>query len=280
MKVVRTEGALRDALTPHRRADHSIGFVPTMGALHEGHLSLLRAARLECDVVVVSIFVNPLQFGPREDLAAYPRSEERDLHLAEGAGTDIVFAPTTEEMYPAGTSTMVTAADVALPLEGEARPGHFDGVATVVAKLFNQVQPHKAYFGQKDAQQVAVIQAMVRDLSIPVEVVVCPTVREPDGLAMSSRNAYLSSEERERATVLWRALEAGHAALSEGAAQEVAEKVMEDVVESETGVVLGYARAVDPTTFGPSDGTSPILLVIAARVGSTRLIDNLPVSEA
>ncbi len=277
MKVARTETELRDALRQSRARARSIGFVPTMGALHAGHLSLVAAARAETDVVVLSIFVNPLQFGPTEDLAAYPRPEERDLQLAEEAGVDVAFVPPVSEMYRPGRSTTVSVAGPAVALEGVARPGHFDGVATIVAKLFNQVQPDRAYFGQKDAQQVAVIKAMVRDLSIPVEVVVCPTVREPDGLALSSRNTYLVGSERAAATVLWRALQAGSRAVEEGASWEVAEKTMEQVVAGEAGVSLEYARAVDPETFEAPASGRPALLVIAARVGRARLIDNLPI---
>ncbi|MDP9068484.1 MAG: pantoate--beta-alanine ligase [Actinomycetota bacterium] len=279
MKVARTETELRGALRGSRARGRSIGFVPTMGALHPGHLSLVAAARAETDVVVLSIFVNPLQFGPSEDLAAYPRPEGRDLQLAEQAGVDVAFLPPVSEMYRPGRSTTLSLAGPAVVLEGAARPGHFDGVATVVAKLFNQVQPDRAYFGQKDAQQVAVIKAMVRDLSIPVEVVVCPTVREPDGLALSSRNAYLVGSERTAATVLWRALQAGSRAVEEGAAWEVAEKTMEQVVAGEAGVSLEYARAVDPETFEPASGRAA-LLVIAARVGRARLIDNLPIARS
>ncbi len=277
MKVVRTEAELQEALEPARVSRRSIGFVPTMGALHAGHLSLLTAAREQGDVVVLSIFVNPLQFGADEDLAAYPRSEEADLEMARDAGVDVSFVPSVDEMYPAGRSTTVSVRGPARLLEGAARPGHFDGVATVVAKLFNQVRPQRAYFGQKDAQQVAVIKALVRDLSVPVEVVVCPTVRESDGLALSSRNAYLEPSERTAATVLWRALQAGERAVEEQATWEVVEKTMEQVVANEPGVALEYARAVAANTFeAPADGEQ-VLLVIAARVGRARLIDNLPV---
>lgn len=277
MIVVRTVVELREALDPFRRQGRSIGFVPTMGALHEGHLSLVGAARDETDVVVLSIFVNPLQFGPSEDLSAYPRSEEADLTAAENTGTDVVFLPTVEEMYPPGRSTRIEIGVVADPLEGVSRPGHFSGVATVVAKLLNLVQPDRVYFGQKDAQQVSVVKTMVRDLSFPVTVVVCPTVREADGLALSSRNVYLKGEDRTRATVLWRSLEAGRRALLAGDSVQVAESKMREVVAGEQGVQLDYASVVDPDSFGPASNGGPYLLAIAARVGTARLIDNLRV---
>ena len=275
MKVARTVLELREALDGPRSKGATIGFVPTMGALHEGHLSLLRAARPDSDLLVLSVFVNPLQFGPMEDLAAYPRDEGRDLELARSEGVDVTFVPAVDEMYPEGRGTTVSVKGVSDPLEGEARPGHFDGVATVVAKLFNLVQPRRAYFGQKDAQQVAVVKRMTQDLSFPVDVVVCPTVREQDGLAMSSRNAYLSAAERERAVSLYRGLEAGRSVLLDGGTTEEAEKVMEQVVGKADGVLLEYARAVDPGSFAPTSGPGPVLLVMAARVGGTRLIDNL-----
>lgn len=279
MKAVREASQLRAALAEERARGRRIGFVPTMGALHAGHVSLLRAARAADDVVVLSIFVNPLQFGPAEDLSSYPRDEAGDLAIAGEAGVDIAFLPTESEMFPVAPSTVVKAGPVAEPLEGEARPGHFEGVATVVAKLFNLVQPNRAYFGQKDAQQVAVIKSMTRDLSFPVDVVVCPTVREPDGLALSSRNAYLDAAARAKATILWKALQAGRGALTEGESWEVAEKTMISVVGRADGVELEYARAVDPVSFGPPGSRGPALLVIAARVGPTRLIDNLMVER-
>lgn len=275
MKIVRTVVELRETLDPMRMQGRSIGFVPTMGALHEGHLSLVRAARVDNDVVVLSIFVNPLQFGPTEDLSAYPRSEGSDLAAAEEADVDVVFLPSVEEMYPPGRSTRIETGVVADPLEGASRPGHFSGVATVVAKLLNLVQPDRVYFGQKDAQQVAVVKTMVRDLSFPADVVVCPTVREADGLALSSRNVYLKGEERTRATVLWRALEAGRRTLLNGDSVQTAELEMREVVAGEQGVQLDYASIVDPDTFGPAIDGGPYLLVIAARVGTARLIDNL-----
>ncbi|MFO3796119.1 MAG: pantoate--beta-alanine ligase, partial [Anaerolineales bacterium] len=209
MKVITS---LRELWEERKKLAEPVGFVPTMGYLHEGHLSLVRRAQEECASVVVSIFVNPTQFGPNEDLARYPRDLERDLRLLAPLRVDIVWTPTVEEMYPSGYQTWVTVEELTKPLEGAMRPGHFRGVTTVVSKLFNAVQPQRAYFGQKDAQQAAVIRQMRRDLSYPIEIVVCPTVREADGLAMSSRNIYLSPPERRAATVLYRALTAAQSA--------------------------------------------------------------------
>lgn len=277
MNVVRSEAELRALLDVERRAGKGIGFVPTMGALHEGHLSLVRSARATSQVVVLSIFVNPLQFGPREGFAAYPRDEARDLALAEGAGVDVVFLPTVEEMYPDGRGTVVSVGELGTLLEGADRPGHFDGVATVVAKLFNQVEPRRAFFGQKDAQQVAVIAMMVRDLSFGLELSIEPTVRAPDGLAMSTRNAYLTADERPRATTLYRALLEGAETLRKEDV-EAAEKNMWELLTA-SGLEPSYAKVVDPDTFGPPSRARPVLLVIAARVGTTRLIDNLLVES-
>ena len=275
MKVLATASGLRAALTDARRQGLSIGFVPTMGALHDGHLSLVKTARSSCDVVVLSIFVNPLQFGPKEDYSAYPRATKRDLAAADAAGVDIVFLPAVEEMYPREPLVRVAVGDLGDLLEGASRPGHFDGVATVVTKLFNLVQPTHTYFGQKDAQQVAVIKALIRDLSLDIELVVCPTVREPDGLAMSSRNAYLSPEQRERATILHRALEAGRNEWEQGGDLELTEKKMSEVLGTDPHVELDYARAVNPDDFGPTEPGRPVLLVVAAKLGRTRLIDNM-----
>lgn len=275
MKVARSRTELAQVLQPGRGASR-IGFVPTMGALHEGHLSLVAAARDAADVVVLSIFVNPLQFGPNEDLASYPRDEERDLRLAEAAGADLVFLPSVAEMYPEGRSTTVSVGELGTVLEGTDRPGHFDGVATVVAKLFNLVQPDVAVFGQKDAQQVAVIKKMVKDLSYAIEILVAPTVRETDGLALSSRNAYLTAEERPSATALYRALRLGAQTVADEGF-EAAEKSMWDLLVAE-GLEPSYARAVDPDTFGSPSLGSDVLLVIAARLGKTRLIDNMLVT--
>lgn len=275
MIVVRTAEELREGLATQTARDERVGFVPTMGALHEGHLSLLRAARASNDVVALSIFVNPLQFGPREDLAQYPRTEDRDLELAEQEKVDVAFVPSVEEMYPPGASTRVTAGPLGNVLEGAARPGHFDGVCTVVAKLFNLVEPAEAYFGQKDAQQVAVIKAMARDLSYGVRIVACPTVREDDGLALSSRNAYLSPSGRARALSLYRALGTGAEVFGSGGEVTEVEARMRTVL-AEGGTDVDYARVVDPQSFG-SWHEGPALLAIAARVDETRLIDNLVV---
>jgi pantoate--beta-alanine ligase len=273
MIAVRTVAALRAELGP-RHGGRRIGFVPTMGAFHEGHLSLVRAARSACDAVVMSIFVNPLQFGSGEDLDAYPRDEATDLELAASNGVDVVFCPPVAEIYPEGAATTVNVGALGEILEGEVRPGHFSGVATVLTKLFNIVSPDAAFFGQKDAQQVAVVRQMAADLFCDIEIVVCPTVRAPDGVAFSSRNRYLSAHERPRATVLFRSLEAGQEALRGGAGLEVVQQTMWDVLGAEDGVQPDYAAAVDPTTFGPPLPGGHILLAVAARVGSTRLIDN------
>ena len=246
-----------------------------MGAFHEGHLSLVRAAHSAYDLVAVSIFVNPLQFGPGEDFMVYPRDEARDLRLAETEGVDLVFAPGVEEMYPAGHSTRVDPGPLATVLEGASRPGHFAGVATVVAKLFVLVRPHGAFFGQKDAQQVAVVRRMVEDLFFDVRLEVCDTVREPDGLALSSRNALLDEDGRRRAVVLSRATLAGRRALEEGRGPRAAEEAMIATVRSVQGVHLDYARVVDEATFGEPVEGRDLLLLIAARVGGVRLIDNL-----
>jgi pantoate--beta-alanine ligase len=248
-----------------------------MGALHEGHLSLVRAAREKCDVVAVSIFVNPTQFGPNEDFAKYPRTFEADCAALEGQSVDLVFAPGPEEMYLQGASTFVDVEGVSGRLDGASRPGHFRGVATVVAKLFNIVGPTKAFFGQKDAAQVAVLKKMVRDLNFPVDMVVCPIVREPDGLAMSSRNRYLSDEERRQALVLSRSLREVSRLVESGTtvARELIEAARA-VLASEGQVRLDYCRMVDPETLEDvADVSSGALLAVAAFVGSTRLIDNV-----
>ena len=256
MRVVRTVAELREALEPFH-VGFAVGLVPTMGAYHEGHLALFRAARAECDVVVVSLFVNPAQFGPKDDLARYPRDEERDAALAEEAGVDVLFAPTPEELYPPGYQTWVEVEELSRELEGAARPGHFRGVATVCCKLFNLVRPTHAYFGRKDAQQAVVVRRLVRDLDLELEIRVLPTVRDADGLALSSRNAYLSPEERERALALPRALRAGAAAA--------------DPVAAARAELDGLD--VDYVAVGDFD---PPVLAAAVRVGSTRLIDNVP----
>lgn len=274
MRMVRTLEELGEALED---ADQ-VGLVPTMGALHDGHLSLVSAARDECDVVVVSIFVNPTQFNDRADLAAYPRDEARDAALAEAAGADVVFAPSVEEMYPNGYATTVSVRGVSEPLEGAHRGAvHFDGVATVVAKLLIAVAPNVAYFGQKDAQQVAVIRRLTADLGLPVEIAVCETVREADGLAMSSRNVRLGPADRPRALALKAGLDAAASAIADGAGPRAAEDAGVAAMR-ERDVEPEYLAVVDPDTFTPAgDLTRPVLAVVAATVGAVRLIDNQPI---
>lgn len=274
MRIVRTREELVAALEEERATRTLLNLVPTMGALHEGHASLVHAAR-SSGFVALSIFVNPLQFGPQEDYRAYPRQEERDLERAKDEGVDLVFAPSVDDMLGPAPATTVTVGRLGETIEGQARPGHFDGVCTIVATLFNLFQPDRAFFGQKDAQQVAVIKKMTADLGWPVEIVVCPTVREADGLAKSSRNAYLQGEDRARATILWRALRDGRDALSNGKDLESVETVMLDALRSTRGVDPGYARAVNPDTFERPAPGGPVLLVVAATIGGTRLIDNL-----
>jgi len=254
----------------------TVGLVPTMGYLHEGHLSLVRRAREECDHVVVSIFVNPTQFGPKEDLSKYPRDLERDLSLLSSLGVDLVWTPTEQVMYPQGYQTWVEVERITHPLEGSMRPGHFRGVATIVAKLFTGVQPHKAYFGQKDAQQAAVIRQMTRDLNFPIEIVVCPIVREPDGLAMSSRNVYLEPEQRKAATVLYRSLCAAKNAYENGERQaEKLRQIMRDVLATELLAQLQYVSCADYDTLEELETvTGKTLLSMAVFLGKTRLIDN------
>ncbi len=273
MMIVSTLDELRSARSI---LGEPVGLVPTMGYLHEGHLSLVRRAAEECASVVVSIFVNPTQFSPNEDLAAYPRDMERDLHLLESLGVNLVWMPTPEIMYPGGYQTWVQVEALTGPLEGAQRPGHFRGVTTVVAKLFNGVQPARAYFGQKDAQQAAVIRQMTRDLNFPIEIVVCPTVREPDGLAMSSRNAYLDSQQRQAATVLYRALNAAKDAYEAG--ERNAEKLralMRATIVAEPLAEMQYVSCADYDTLEELDQvTGKTLLSMAVFVGKTRLIDN------
>ena len=255
----------------------SVGFVPTMGALHEGHRSLLRAARSRCDIVVASIFVNPTQFGPNEDFNRYPRTLEQDCRMLEAEGVDLVFTPTAEIMYPPGVSTFVEVAGVSDRLDGASRPGHFRGVATVVAKLFHIVQPDCAFFGQKDAAQVAVLRQMVRDLNLPVEIAICPIVRERDGLALSSRNGYLSVEERRQALTLSRALLATEALAKHGEHRaETLLLTMRACLQQEPALRVDYVAVVDPDTLLPLEDTANgALLAVAAHVGGTRLIDNI-----
>jgi pantoate--beta-alanine ligase len=276
MRTVRTVADLRAALDGPRRAGRSIGLVPTMGALHEGHLSLIRAAREENDVVVVSLFVNPAQFDEASDLDAYPRDEARDADAAGRAGADLLFAPPVEEVYPPGFSTTVRVAGLTEHLEGEHRGiGHFEGVATVVCKLLNMAAPDVAYFGQKDAQQAAVIRRLVRDLDIPARIAVCPTVREPDGLALSSRNVHLKGADRERALALSKALEATAAAVADGERDPEAVAAAGRAAMARLGVEPEYVALVSPDDLRPVRRINgSVLVAVAARVGSTRLIDN------
>ena len=261
--------------------DAPLGLVPTMGYLHKGHISLVERARLECASVGVSIFVNPTQFGPNEDLAKYPRNIEGDLKLLEAAGADLVWMPTPEIVYPPGFQTWVDVEGLTSPLEGAMRPGHFRGVTTVVAKLFNAFQPQKAYFGQKDAQQAAVIRRMTRDLDFPIEIVICPTLREADGLAMSSRNTYLNPEERQAATVLFRALNAAKAAYLSG--ERNADKLREGMsatINAEPLAKLQYVSCADYDTLEELQTVSgQALLSMAVYLGKTRLIDNFVLGD-
>ena len=278
MKVVHTLTELRAART---ELPEPLGLVPTMGFLHQGHLSLVQAARKECASVAVSIFVNPTQFAPTEDLASYPRDLEQDLRLLEEAGVDLVWAPTDGDMYPEGFQTWVSVEEVTQQLEGARRPGHFRGVTTVVAKLFNGVQPQKAFFGQKDAQQAVVIQQMVRDLNFPIDITVCPIIREADGLALSSRNTYLSPAERQAATILNRALKAAEKAYLDGErSAEKIRKVMYDKFQTEPLANVQYASCADPKTLQELEQiTHGALLSVAVYIGKTRLIDNIMLPE-
>jgi pantoate--beta-alanine ligase len=277
MLLLTTIAETRSACARIRAEGKTLGLVPTMGALHQGHLSLVQAAQASCDVVAVSIFVNPTQFGPKEDFAGYPRKLEQDCETLESAGVDLVFAPSAGEMYPAGASTFVEVTGLSDRLDGASRPGHFRGVATVVTKLLHIFAPDHAFFGQKDAAQVAILRKMVRDLLFPVELDVCPTVREKDGLALSSRNSYLSAEQRRQALVLSRALlaverEAKAGDHESGKLIAIALRILAE----EPGVEVDYCRVVDPDTLEdiPDVGRGA-LVAVAARVGSTRLIDNL-----
>lgn len=275
MEIVSNPSTLQTMCTQLRRAG-SVGLVPTMGALHAGHIELVRAARRQNDISVVSIFVNPTQFGPREDLSRYPRQLQRDCEMLEQEGVQVVFAPEAEAMYPSGSSTWVEVEGLSSRLCGASRPGHFRGVATVVLKLFNLVVPDRAYFGQKDAAQVAVLRRMVTDLNLPLQMVVCPIVRDHDGLALSSRNAYLSPEERQKALSLSRALRAMAEAYQNGVVET--ERLIEiggSIFAETPDVRLDYLEAVDAHTLLPVEEAGPgTLLAVAAWVGSTRLIDN------
>lgn len=270
MRLIRTVDELQAEVLALRGARRSIGLVPTMGAFHDGHLALMRAARQSSDAVVVSLFVNPTQFGPNEDLARYPRDEERDAELALGAEVDVLFVPRVEQMYPPGFDTTVDPGALASVLEGAVRPGHFRGVATVCTRLFSLVRPDRAYFGRKDAQQVAIVKQVVRDLGLGVEIVACPTVRDADGLALSSRNAYLSASEHGAAVALPRALEAGlHVHRTGGMPDEI-------IAATRQLLVAESRLTVDYVTIADLDGPT---LAAAVRIGSTRLIDNVLLSE-
>src|SRR6266446_3295708 len=270
--IAEARAACRDAGADRKR----LGLVPTMGALHEGHLSLVRAAKARCDAVAVSIFVNPTQFGPTEDLSKYPRQFERDCRLLENEGVNILFAPSVEEIYPDGAVTWVLVEGLSEKLDGRSRPGHFRGVTTIVSKLFNIIEPGAAFFGQKDAAQLAVIRHMVEDLNFPIEIVACPIVRESDGLAMSSRNAYLNREERGCAVVLQHSLQQVQGEFQKG--ERIAAKLIsaaKGVFAREPQVALDYFEIVDPETLDPVERIAQRTLVaVAAYVGSTRLIDN------
>ncbi|MGH2857212.1 MAG: pantoate--beta-alanine ligase [Solirubrobacteraceae bacterium] len=282
MRTVRTVAELRPAISQARHDGRCVGLVPTMGAFHDGHLSLIRRARADCDLVVVSLFVNPAQFDDAGDLRRYPRDEDRDAALAAELGVDLLFAPGVDEIYPPGFATTVSVGGLTERLEGAHRGrGHFDGVGTVVAKLLIAAAPDMAYFGRKDAQQVAVVRRLVADLGLPVRIVACPTVRAEDGLALSSRNALLSPADRERATALHRALRAVHDAIQDGAQDADAAVAVGTAELSAAGVTAEYLEVVDSETMAPVEGVDgPALAVVAARVGPVRLIDNLPVAPA
>ena len=281
MKICRTIEEMRAASRAARRGGHRLGFVPTMGALHAGHISLVRAAREQCDSVAVSIFVNPTQFGPKEDFSKYPRAFDRDRELLEAESVNFLFAPSTDEMYPAGAATFVNVEGLSEKLCGRSRPGHFRGVATVVAKLFNIVEPDLAFFGQKDAAQAVVIRHMVHDLAFAVEIVVCPIVREADGLALSSRNAYLDPRQRQQATVLHRSLMQVKS-MADGGERDSARLIAaaRDVFNEEPDVRLDYFEIVDRETLDPvADTSNGALVAVAAFVGTTRLIDNVVLGQ-
>jgi len=281
-RVVERIAELREMLDAERANGRRVGFVPTMGSLHAGHASLMHRARAENDVVLVSIFVNPLQFGPKEDFAAYPRDLDRDLEVCAGEGVDIVFHPDVDEMYPEPNRVTVAVGEIGSILEGRTRPGHFDGVATVVSKLFNIAGPCRAYFGQKDAQQLVVIERLALALDFPVEVVGCPTVREPDGLAMSSRNVYLEGADRRAAAALKAALDSGALLIADGERSGAkVREVMAARIDAEPRATLDYAVCVDPEDLvEAAEVDGPVLLAVAARVGKARLIDNMNVSPA
>ena len=278
MQIVHTKSDVRAAVAAARAQGKTIGLVPTMGALHEGHLSLVSGAAEACDFVIVSIFVNPTQFGPGEDLERYPRDLEGDARKLEAIGAHLIFAPDASEMYAPDACTVVSVQALIDGLCGAHRPGHFDGVTTVVSKLFNIVTPDRAYFGLKDYQQFVVIRRMARDLEMPVEVIGLPTVREDDGLAMSSRNLYLTPEQRAAAPKLYQALQAGAEAARGGATGDEVQEIVTGMIASEPLLAVQYVKAVDAHTLHPMDGNSgPMVIAVAAYLGDTRLIDNIAV---
>jgi len=283
MEIIRTVSWMKQAARQAREENHVIGMVPTMGALHEGHLSLLRRAKSECSKVFVSIFVNPTQFGRNEDLSKYPRTFETDVAKLESSGVDILFAPDAKEIYPQGFTTFVTVEGLSDRLEGRSRPGHFRGVATVVHKLFEIAQPQFAFFGRKDAQQARILQRMLQDLNSEVELVLCPIVREPDGLALSSRNAYLNLEERRTAAVLHCSLEAARREIAAGARDALTlQNTVRKVLAEEKLARVDYVEVVDAGSFEPVAriGSLPAYVLLAAFIGKTRLIDNLLIESS
>ena len=281
MDKMKTVKAIQDLIQLRKDFPSPIGLVPTMGYLHQGHLSLVERARNECACVIVSIFINPTQFGPQEDLGSYPRDISRDLNLLEEIGVDLIWIPKKEEIYPSEFQTWVTVEEVTQPLEGAMRPGHFRGVTTIVAKLFNAIQPDKSYFGQKDAQQAVVIRRMVKDLNYPIEIVICPTIREPDGLAMSSRNVYLTPQERKSATILFKALSAAENAYMDGVQDaDVLREIMSDKTSSEPSARIDYISCADPDKLNELSGpVKRALLSMAVKFGDTRLIDNILIGD-
>jgi pantoate--beta-alanine ligase len=283
MEIIRTISWMKETVQQARADNHVIGFIPTMGALHEGHISLIRRARTECSRVYASIFLNPTQFGPDEDLSKYPRTFAADVEKLTAAGVDVLFAPDAKGIYPEEFRTYVTVEGLSDRLEGQSRPGHFRGVATVVLKLFEIVHSHLAFFGRKDAQQVRILQQMANDLNLNTEIVVCPIVREADGLALSSRNAYLNSEERRAATVLYRSLSEAQTKLNAGIRDALQlQNAIRRILSSEPLARVDYAEIVDAGTFEPvvRIGTRSVYALLAVHVGSTRLIDNLFIETA
>ena len=283
MEIIRTISWMKETVRQARAENHLVGLVPTMGALHEGHLSLIRRARADCSRVYASIFLNPAQFGPNEDLSKYPRTFEKDVEQLTAAAVDVLFAPETKDIYPAGFRTYVSIEGLSEKLEGKSRPGHFRGVATVVLKLFEIVQPHFAYFGRKDAQQVRILQQMTHDLNLNVEIVVCPIVREPDGLALSSRNTYLNAEQRRAATILNRALEEARRAVSTGTLDSFQlQTTIRGILSKEPLARIDYVEIMDAESFEPlvRIGARPAYVLLAVYIGKTRLIDNLLIGAA